>query len=92
MKRRICCGVRHQKLSSCTASGSKKTGKPLSSSVKKSLACFTKSRFWASISAGEKLAVEKLDKRFEYYDVKPDSDKAVDYAKALRECYEKMTK
>ncbi|ADX69876.1 Hypothetical cytosolic protein [Lactobacillus helveticus H10] len=38
------------------------------------------------------MAVEKLDKCFEYYDVKPDSDKAVDYAKALRECYEKMTK
>ncbi|MCT4443686.1 hypothetical protein EFO98_08005 [Lactiplantibacillus argentoratensis] len=59
MKRRICCGVRHQKLSNCTASGSKKTGKPLSSSVKKSLAWFTKSWFCFSSSAGEKLAVEK---------------------------------
>ena len=59
MKRRICCGVRHQKLSSCTASGSKKTGKPLSSSVKKSLAWCTKSWFCFWISAGEKWAVEK---------------------------------
>lgn len=35
---------------------------------------------------------QKLDKCFEYYGVKPTSDRAVDYAKALRECYEKMQK
>lgn len=35
---------------------------------------------------------QKLDKCFEYYGVKSNSYKAVDYAKALRECYEKMPK
>jgi hypothetical protein len=35
---------------------------------------------------------QKLDKYFEHYGVKPASYRAVDYAKALRECYEKMTK
>ncbi len=35
---------------------------------------------------------QKLEKFLEYYDVKPDSNSAVDYAKALRKCYEKMSK
>lgn len=35
---------------------------------------------------------QKLDKCFEYYGVKSNRYKAVDYAKALRECYEKMPK
>lgn len=35
---------------------------------------------------------QKLEKFFEYYDVKPDGNRAVDTANALRKCYEKMAK
>lgn len=35
---------------------------------------------------------QKLEKFLEYYDVKPNGNSAVDYANALRKCYEKMSK